>query len=136
MVDLFSGEEAARDGVPGLGECVPKTAGLTKRTGSRSPPARLQERGHLSCQGENFLYTCDRNPRLSYLGPEGAVLRTFMRGTRAGLKATRARDQSTGRVYAEGEQKRRQWAGCNTHAPSSPAETLLPPPPPQTPFPK
>ena len=32
------------------------------------------------------------------------------------------------------EQKRRQCAVCNTHAPSSPAETLLPTPSPQYPF--
>ncbi|KAG0718517.1 hypothetical protein GWK47_007616 [Chionoecetes opilio] len=37
-------------------------------------------------------------------------------------------------IDAEVEQKRRQCAVCDTHAPSSPAETLLPTPPPQYPF--
>ncbi|KAG0723661.1 hypothetical protein GWK47_042256 [Chionoecetes opilio] len=37
-------------------------------------------------------------------------------------------------IDAEVEQKRRQCAVCDTHALSSPAETLLPTPPPQYPF--
>ena len=77
-------------------------------------------RRHLFCQGSIVLYTCDeKHPRLVVL----AAL--WHRPEQSGYWPG---------IDAEVEQKRRQCAVCDTHAPSSPAVTLLPTPPPQYPF--
>ncbi|XP_063852409.1 uncharacterized protein K02A2.6-like [Scylla paramamosain] len=95
-------------------------------------------RRHLSCQGDIVLYTSDEKfPRLVI---PTALRRTVLANLHAGHQGRdsmlrRARQS----VYwpgidAEVEQKRRQCQMCETHAPSQPAEPLLPTPPPQFPF--
>ncbi|KAG0718564.1 hypothetical protein GWK47_052212 [Chionoecetes opilio] len=95
-------------------------------------------RRHLSCQRNIVLYTCDeKHPRLVIPAAlRRAVLANLHAGHQGRDSMLRRARQS---VYwpgidAEVEQKRRQCAVCDTHAPSSPAETLLPTPPPQYPF--
>ncbi|KAG0726007.1 Transposon Ty3-I Gag-Pol polyprotein [Chionoecetes opilio] len=141
VVDLHQvEEEAARDEEYRLlRECVANDGWAERKDWE---PVALRQyfkiRRHLSCQGNIVLYTCDeKHPRLVIPAAlRRAVLANLHAGHQGRDSMLRRARQS---VYwpgidAEVEQKRRQCAVCDTHAPSSPAETLLPTPPPQYPF--
>lgn len=119
-----------------LHECVANNGWGERKD---SEPAALRPyfrmRRHLSCHGDIVLYTSDeRFPRLVI---PATLRRTVLNNLHAGHQGRdsmlrRARQS----VYWPGidaavEQKRRQCLVCETHAPSYPAEPLLPTPPPQ-----
>ncbi|KAG0710423.1 hypothetical protein GWK47_022830 [Chionoecetes opilio] len=141
VVDLHQVEEEAAwdEEYRLLRECVANDGWAERKDWE---PLALRQyfkmRRHLSCQGNIVLYTCDeKHPRLVIPAAlRRAVLANLHAGHQGRDSMLRRARQS---VYwpgidAEVEQKRRQCAVCDTHAPSSPAETLLPTPPPQYPF--
>ncbi|KAK8394234.1 hypothetical protein O3P69_006432 [Scylla paramamosain] len=132
VVDLRQVEEEAEQDEEYrlLRECVAND-GWAERKYWEPPALRpyFRMRRHLSSQGSVVLYTCDeKHPRLVV---PAALRRTVLANLHAGHQG---RDSMLRRVRqsvywpgidAEVEQKRRQCAVCDTHAPSSPAESLM-----------
>ncbi|MPC55956.1 uncharacterized protein E2C01_049904 [Portunus trituberculatus] len=141
IVDLHQVEEEAEqdEEYQLLRECV-ANGGWAKRKDQEPLPLHqyFRMRHNLSCQGCVVLYTLDeKHPQLVV----PAALRTAVlanlhaghQGRDLMLRRARQSVYSSG-IDAEMEQKKRQCEVCDTYAPSSPMETLLPTQPPQYPF--